>query len=375
MSEFLKEMENWESYSPVNSARFSEAEIEKALDLIENKPGWHSKLWEARLYEAITTSDFPVLFGQIVTREMIAKYTGITPDWKSYVKVGKTNDFRTVTREAVYDTDELEKVVEKGEYLVAPHAQGRYSGAVEKYGRSFDISYESMVNDIMNAFADVPERFSRAAANTEALIATRLIADAAGPNAALFGDTVSDPASGADITNKGVLALTIDNLETTLNLIAAQLHPLDGSQLGIRGVHLVVPSALELTARKILNSTQISRITDGEVLPNINILPQMGLQLHVNTYLNRVDASANVNRTWYVFASPGEGVAAEYLQMSGHEAPEICMKASNKVTPTGAPISPMSGDFETDNIFYRVRMIGGGIRRDPRYAYAQAPTS
>ena len=47
------------------------------------------------------------------------------------------------------------------------------------------------------------------------------------------------------------------------------------------------------------------------------------------------------------------------------------MKASDKVTVTGDPMSPFSGDFATDNIFYRVRDVHGGTQLDPRYAFAQ----
>jgi hypothetical protein len=55
----------------------------------------------------------------------------------------------------------------------------------------------------------------------------------------------------------------------------------------------------------------------------------------------------------------------------GHETPEICMKASDKVSVTGSPLSPFSGDFATDNIFYRVRIVCGGTQLDPRMTYAQ----
>ena len=55
--------------------------------------------------------------------------------------------------------------------------------------------------------------------------------------------------------------------------------------------------------------------------------------------------------------------------MKGHERPEICMKASDKVTIGGGPIGPMSGDFATDNVFYRVRLVFGGTTLDWRATY------
>jgi len=72
-----------------------------------------------------------------------------------------------------------------------------------------------------------------------------------------------------------------------------------------------------------------------------------------------------------MFADQNEGASIGYGYLAGHEAPEICMKASNKVSLSGAPMGPMSGDFDTDNVMYRVRVVTGGAQFDPRYAYAQ----
>ncbi len=41
------------------------------------------------------------------------------------------------------------------------------------------------------------------------------------------------------------------------------------------------------------------------------------------------------------------------IHEGGQEDPEICMKDSDKVTVGGGALSPFSGDFATDNIFYR----------------------
>jgi hypothetical protein len=50
------------------------------------------------------------------------------------------------------------------------------------------------------------------------------------------------------------------------------------------------------------------------------------------------------------------------------------MKDSNKVTVTGQHFSPFTGDFETDNILYRIRLVFGGAQGDPRFAYASTGT-
>jgi hypothetical protein len=95
----------------------------------------------------------------------------------------------------------------------------------------------------------------------------------------------------------------------------------------------------------------------------------------VDPWLPIVDATGYDNTTWYVFADPSQGAAVEFATLRGYEDPEICMKNSDKVTVGGGALSPFSGDFATDNIFYRVRMVYGFTQLDPRFTYAQVSTT
>ena len=205
---------------------------------------------------------------------------------------------------------------------------------------------------------------------------TPKFAAAAAPNTSLFGDTITD-VDGIAITNLGVLPASIANIQATAGLIAAQTD-INGRPLNIRGIHIVAPPALEWDMRSYLTSS-LQQWTEvgaggGVPVPTTNIVPQMGFQLHIDPWLNQIDVSANVNTTWYMFADTGFGYAIGLDHLRGHEGPEICMKASNKVSLSGAPISPFDGDFESDDVMYRVRLCLGGNYMDPRCAYAQTGT-
>lgn len=373
--EFLKLIENWDGFKDINSKRFTEAQIAKTLDLITNKEGLPSYKHEYLLKEAITTTDFPDLFGFVIDREILARYKVAVADWKSYFRMKTVQNFNIVERHKVLGADErLPEVTEKGEYLVSEMSAGHYDYRIYKHGKQFDISWEAIVNDVLGAFSDIPERFANAAIRSEAWQATSTFASATGPNALLFGAPIVDAADGANVTNVGALPLTIGNLQTTLQLMAAQVDA-NGEPISVMGKHLVVPPALELTARAILTSALVQWTEVGAgagiPVPTANVLPQMGLQLHVDPYLPILDISGKGNATWYVFADPAQGAAMEYAYLRGHETPEICMKNSDKVTPAGGSLSPFSGDFATDNILYRVRDVFGSGQMDPRFAYAQ----
>ena len=146
--------------------------------------------------------------------------------------------------------------------------------------------------------------------------------------------------------------------------------------MSIQGVHLVVPPRQEINARTIVTSA-LKQWTEvgagaGVPMPVANILPQLGMQVHVNKLLPVLDTSGNRNGTWYLFADTSEGTAVEFDFLRGRETPEVCMKASDKVSVTGgAPVGPFEGDFASDNVFYRVRHCMGAAPMDPRFAYAQ----
>jgi len=373
---------------PVRSVRINEAKLARFTDVLTNEPGRIDLALHAMregypfaIAEGISTGDFPTLFGALVDREMMAAYRASIPDWRPYIKTGTVPNFVQHELHKVTGNDSiLPLVAENGPYLETPSVTGHYHRQVFKYGRMFRISFEATVNDFLGAFDGMGNKFLTAVQRTEARNAALTFVAAAGPSVALYGAPIAD-VDGQNVTNLGVLGLSITNLEATLRLMSEQTDA-NGEPISVAGVHLVVPPALEMTARAILTSAFVQQVdTTGGAnavapvylpLPTSNVLPQLGLQLHVNRELPRIDVSGNGNGTWYVFADYNEGVAAQMDFLRGHETPEVCMKVSDKVSIGGGGlIGPAEGDFAADGIAYRVRCINGGCHADPRFTYAQ----
>lgn len=374
MPEVMEVIKDWGGYRSVGAQQFSEADVATFLDMISNRGRMSVRRHQAMMEEAITTSDFPNLFGFTLEREVLARYRAAVPDWQAYCRTGIMPNFNAGEMHKVQGNDTLlPRVAQKGEYLVAPVSDSQYARRVYKWGRQFDISWEAMINDALSAFDDIPERFAEAVTYTRAYNVTDTFVSATGPDVGVYGNPIAD-VDGQNVINVGALALTIANLETTLALMAAQTD-VNGRPLGIQGVHLVVPSALQYVARAIITSA-LKQWTEvgagaGIPVPTANVMSQVGIQLHVNLLLPTIDVSGNVNTTWYLFADPSQGKAIQMDFLRGNEDPEIVMKASDKVLTGGGEAGPMSGDFATDNIFWRVRDVHGGAKLDPRYTYAQ----
>ena len=374
--EFMKLMEDWSGYhalSEVNRPEGYEQRLTEVINLLSNAKGFPAHKREYLIREAMTTSDFPILFGDVLDRQVLASYKATEPVWKAYTKQSTNRDFKVSKRIAIAGGDGmLPRVTEKGEYLASDRTEEEYDLYVLKYGRQFDISWEALVNDDLGALKDTPQRFARAAIRTEHTITARLFANLTTNVAHVAGGALYSTLAAE--LNETAGALTIGFLEQGLEAMAGRTDAL-GMPIQCRAKFLVVPPALELTARQILTSTE-KRYTGGAAgtaWPTSNVLPQYGLQLVVDPYLpaaatlNATAASANTQ--WYLFADPNEIAALECAHLAGHERPEICMKASDKVTVGGGAIGPMSGDFATDNVLYRVRLVFGGCRLDWRGTY------
>jgi len=364
--ELMKLMEDWNGYVSL-SERYTDAEIATFVNLLSNADNVPAHLHEYRIREALTTSDFPNLFGDVLDRQVLASYKAVDPVWKAFTKMSTVPRISPQVggyRFAITGGDQvLAKVAEKGEYLASDREEARYSLSVDKYGRQFDISWEALINDDLGALKDTPERFARAAIRTEHNVVTGLYA----ANVALY--------AGAH-GNTTAAALTIASLEAAVQTMSSFLDAA-GNPIMNRAKYLVVPPALEMTARQILTSAQkmwldYTTRAGGPInyaMPTTNVIAQYGLQLIVDPYLAIHFNAAEGATHWFLFSDPKDIAALEFAHLSGHERPEICMKASNKVTIGGGAIGPMSGDFATDNVFYRVRLIFGGTSLDWRATF------
>src|SRR5207237_10324169 len=104
-----------------------------------------------------------------------ANYTAVPQTYRDYVKISTVADFRTVYRFAMNGAQGvLTQVAELSEYPEVALAEARYTYSVAKYGKVIPLSWETIVNDQLGAFDDLPNRLAISARNTEEKFATSL---------------------------------------------------------------------------------------------------------------------------------------------------------------------------------------------------------
>ena len=316
------------------------------------------------LREAMTTSDFPLLFGDILDRQLLANYREWPSVWRTYAKQATVSDFRTVSRFGISGGEAvLDEVAEQDSYPMAALSEARYQYAVKKYGRRIPFSWEAMINDDLDALKDIPQRLGRAAKRSEDKFGTQLHVDANGPHASVY--TVGN----ANIIT-GNPALSIAGLQTGYQVLAAMLDS-DGEPVMIDGVVLEVPPALEITAQNIVNAIQlyVGAVGDNQLV-TVNWMKSRTTVV-VNPYIPIVASAADGDTCWFLHASPSSGNPAfEIGLLRGHTEPEIFMKAPNAQRVGGGVVNPLDGDFDSDSVEYKVRHVFGGTVLNPKMTVA-----
>ena len=347
-------------HSLQKSATYQSKLVETAqfvADILEGRRPVH------HLREAMTTSDFPLLFGDVLDRQVLANYREWPSVWATYCNRSTVPDFRWVTRFNISGAEAvLAEVPQQTIYPSSKLDEAADEYRVLKYGRRLPFSWETMINDDLQALQDVPRRFGRASRRSEDKYATQLHVDANGPHASIYTGGNSNI-----ITANPVLAIAA--LQLAMTVLAAHVDS-DGEPIMIDATILEVPPSLEVVARNILNAIEITILTGGggdavQGLRAVNWMKNR-VTLAVNPYIPIVASSTNGTTTWFLHASPSNGRPAfEMGFLRGHTEPEIFVKDPNARRVGGGGVNPMDGDFDTDSIEYKIRHVFGGAALDP----------
>jgi len=329
--------------------------------------------------EAMSTSDFPIMFGDILDRQTLARYREWVVPFADLVQERRARSM--VRSSKIYPQQlgadaKLDAVEQLTEY---PGTQVTEQAAIVipppiKYGRRFGISWEVLQDDGPDQLLDIPGQFATAARRTEEDAVYSSFLGVNGFNTTLFNNTnknIINTTNGAATNNP---ALTMTSLSDGLLMLSRMVDE-SGYPILLDFVNLVVPPALEVIANNIINTIQVELTTDGgdanRKLIARNWLANR-LRVIVNPYIPRYATTANGNTSWFLFgrpdAAPGGRAAIWIQRLRGNEEPAIFVREPNARRLGAGGTNPMDGSFENDSIEWKVRHILNAGMLDPKYA-------
>src|SRR3990167_6855396 len=316
--------------------------------------------------QANTTSDFPLLTGDVIDRMMLARYREFPSPWRQFAKVSTLRDFRTVRRIALDGAeDRWGDVPEQEEIDYAAMSETGYSYAPLKYAKGVKISFEALMNDDLDAFSTTPDRLGRGGARTINHFATSLYVDTNGPHASLYTS-----GNGNIVTGNPVLSVAA--LNTAFSILGAMTDS-DGEPIVVEEAILVTPPQLRVTAQNIMNQISVDVVEVGGTANQtvrVDNWIRGNLTNVIDPYIPIVAATADGSTMWALFASPSVGrPALEVGTLQGFSEPQLYQKLANTIR-IGGSVDQMAGDFSTMSQEYKAVMAFGGTRLDPKATVA-----
>lgn len=309
-----------------------------------------------RVNEAITTSDlFKSATGEVLDRELLAQYEDVETQWTKFAARTSVKDFKPKSLvELSRNRHGLRRVPEHSNYPIASTGADERTIQVGKFGEQYGYSLEARVNDDIGELQQIPNGWATQARYTEDDEALAQLASpfTGAPNTSFFN--VGNDNLGTGILNEANLQAAITKVSTKRDK--------DGRLLRTGPLQLVVGKALEITATRVVNATELRTTVGGATTVEPN--PFRGKV--TLTVLENLPGTA-----WFVIPMPNAPRPAFYVAfLRGFETPDTRYKADQGRAMGGGDLGADSGSFDDDTIWFRVRHILGAAQGDPMFTYA-----
>lgn len=250
-----------------------------------------------------TTSDFPAILANVANKTLRDAYESAPQTFRPFCRQTSAPDFKQIQRTQVGDAPKLAKVNEHGEFTYGTIGEGKEVYQLATYGRIIAITRQTIINDDLGAFTDMPAKFGRAAADLESDIVWGIVTGnpKMGDNVDLFHADHGNLPTGA--------ALGIDSLAVARAAMRKQ-KSLDGRAINVTPRFLLVPAALETKAQQFTSQAYVSA-------KSTDINPFAGALMPIAE--PRLDDVSGGDKAWYLAADPAQVDTIEYCYLDGNE--------------------------------------------------------
>jgi hypothetical protein len=331
----LRMAEGFLRRSGINTDRFSSPEIARAaigdpkalarMNIQRSDPAYH------------TTGTFANLMLDAANKTLLAGYEEAPYTWNLWARqAGSVDDFKAINRIRFSESPDLEHVPENSAYPEGVMTDSRESYKVEKFGKTFSVTWETVVNDDLDAISRIPAMHGNAARRIQ--------------NKKVYEVLTSNPTMGDGFGLFSASHVSGDNTQgagapsvSTLNTAYAKMMLQKGlnSQVVLSVVprYLIVPVALSATALELFSSMSYNAANNNEGVRNIY---GPGGERSLTPIIEPV-LDGNSSAAWYLAADPGQIDTVELSFLSGEES----------------PVLENEWDFDKDCYKYKIRQTFG----------------
>ena len=265
------------------------------------------------LKAAFSTLSLPNILSNTANKFALAGYQSVEGVWRQIAKIKPVNDLKTNTSLRLATAGGFEQVGPDGQIKHGTFSEESYTNRAKTHAKMYAITREHLINDDLDMLSDVPRNLGRDAGKRLNLTFWTAFMD----NSSFF------TSGNANYFSGGSTNLQSSSLATAIQKFRDQTDPA-GDPVGYEPRFLVVPTALEQTAKELVTADRIntggSSTTDK--VPNVNIYQGLFVPL-VSAYLSKSTITGYSSTAWYLLADPMDCPVIEVAFLNGQEEPTI----------------------------------------------------
>lgn len=309
--------------------RMNNPEIARAVMRMGNLQGFYDVAHRYRVERADfsayhTTGSFANLLLDAANKTLLAGYEEAPYTWNLWARqANSVDDFKNINRIRFSEAPNPEEVAETGDYPEGKMADSKETYKVAKFGESFTVSWETIINDDLDALSRIPAMHGNAMRRFQNKKVYEVLTSnpTMGDGYSLFS---SSHVSG-DNTSGAAAAPSVTTLNAAFVKMMTQkgLNKPDGTAsdaiINVIPKFVIVPVAYSATLLELIASTSYVLANSNQGVQNI--YGPGGQRPIVPVIEPQLDANSSTN--WYVAADNAQIDTVEISFLSGEESPVI----------------------------------------------------
>lgn len=300
-----------------------------------------------------TTGSFSNLLLDAANKTLLAAYEEAPQTYQAWCRTAPAvSDFKNINRIRFSEAPDLEVVPEARPYKEAQMTDSKETYRVEKYGALFTVSWETVVNDDLDAISRVPAMHGNAARRKVNKVVYNVLTSnpTMSDGFSLFS---ASHASGSNYAAASA-APSVTTLNTAFTAMMRQKGLNSDAIINVVPRFLIVPVTASATALQLVGSIADPSAGGSSTTGNSNTLNIYGpngsrpLQVIVEPVLDGYSTSA-----WFLAADYSSVDTVEISFLQGEES----------------PVLENEWDFKTDTYIYKIRQTFGVAPIDWRGLY------
>jgi len=266
------------------------------------------------------TGSFPIILANVARKAMLARYEEVEPTWRQLFKQAQSfKDFRDRHVVELGAIGDLPPWIdnEEPEEVTMPETGDKWR--VQSRAAQISFSWQMIVNDDMGVIAEVIPRFGDACARTVNRVAfAELIGNPTMPDGQPLISAVAGKRYQSNYTvgNTGPTVVSLGAMTDKMRQMRS-INTREGNEsdaiLNLQPATLLVPSALELTAKQLVRSIADPAANHGNVY---NPATEIGVVVEPTL-------DDDSKKAFYLFCDPSRMPVIEVGFLQGHETPVL----------------------------------------------------